>query len=311
MTPNNHITVLLNEAVDGLSVVPDGIYFDCTFGRGGHSRLILSKLGPKGRLFAFDRDPRAVEAAKSIEDSRFSIIHDRFSNIRSVADALELTGKVNGMLFDLGVSSPQLDDPGRGFCFNQDGPLDMRMDPTRGISAAEWLNTASEDDIAWVLKEFGEERFARKIARAIVTDRRIKPYDRTVELAEMISRVVKTREQHKHPATRSFQAIRIYINSELEEIRKALKDSLDVLAPGGRIAVISFHSLEDRIVKNFFRSESQVQDLPPGLPLMECDIKSSLHLSVLGKPVKPSAAEIEMNARSRSAVLRVAERTGV
>ncbi len=311
MTPNNHITVLLNEAVDGLSVVPDGIYFDCTFGRGGHSRLILSKLGPKGRLFAFDRDPRAVEAAKSIEDSRFSIIHDRFSNIRSVADALELTGKVNGMLFDLGVSSPQLDDPGRGFSFNQDGPLDMRMDPTRGISAAEWLNAASEDDIAWVLKEFGEERFARKIARAIVTDRRIKPYDRTVELAEMISRVVKTREQHKHPATRSFQAIRIYINSELEEIRKALKDSLDVLAPGGRIAVISFHSLEDRIVKNFFRSESQVQDLPPGLPLMECDIKSSLHLSVLGKPVKPSAAEIEMNARSRSAVLRVAERTGV
>jgi 16S rRNA (cytosine1402-N4)-methyltransferase len=311
MTVNEHITVLLNEAVEGLSVLPDGVYFDCTFGRGGHSRLILSRLGAGGRLYAVDRDPMAVETARSITDPRFQIIHDRFSNIRSIADSLNLTGKVNGLLFDLGVSSPQLDDPERGFSFNQDGPLDMRMDPSRGISAAEWLNSASEDDISWVLKEFGEERFARKIARAICNDRRIKPYERTLELAEMISRVVKSREQHKHPATRSFQAIRIYINSELEEIRQALSDSIDVLAPGGRIAVISFHSLEDRIVKTFFRSESQVQDLPPGLPLRECDIKRNLRLSLVGRPVKPSESEIERNARSRSAVLRIAERCGV
>ncbi len=310
MTTDQHITVLLHETIDALNVVSDGSYIDGTFGRGGHSRLLLSRLGPEGKLLAIDRDPRAIKEAEKIQDARFCVVHERFSQIKRIAQDHDLQGKINGILFDLGVSSPQLDDPSRGFSFMSDGPLDMRMDPTRGISAAQWLNSASFEDIAWVLKEFGEEKCAKKIARAIVEDRVTKPYTRTLQLAQMISRVVKSKEHHKNPATRSFQAIRIYINSELEEIRQALSDSIELLAPGGRIAVISFHSLEDRIVKQFFRQNSSLPEIPPGLPVRECDLQGLIKLKLVGKPIKPSDEEIEKNQRSRSALLRVAQKVG-
>lgn len=305
---DDHVTVLLDEAVDSLSIKENGIYIDGTFGRGGHSRLILSRLGHEGRLVAIDRDPQAVKNAESISDRRFEIVHDRFSNLRNILNERELWGNVDGVLFDLGVSSPQLDDAQRGFSFSHDGPLDMRMDPTRGVSAAQWLASATENDIAWVLKEFGEEKCARRIARAIVADRESKPYERTQELAAMIARVVRSSDPHKHPATRSFQAIRIYINSELEELRQALADSVEALASGGRIAVISFHSLEDRIVKNFFRNEATAPEIPRGLPVLEADIRKNVRLSIAGKPIKPTDEEISRNPRSRSAVLRVAQK---
>ena len=244
-----HITVLLHEAVEGLAIKPDGIYVDGTFGRGGHSRLILQQLGPNGRLIAIDRDPQAIAEAAKIQDPRFEIVHGPFSGIASYLDERGLLGKVDGFLLDLGVSSPQLDDAERGFSFMKDGPLDMRMDPTSGQSAAEWLARADVDDIAWVLKTFGEERFAKKIGRAIVHDRVEKPFTRTRQLAELIARLIPNKEKNKHPATRSFQAIRIYINSELEEVERAMEGALTVLAPAGRLAIISFHSLEDRLVK--------------------------------------------------------------
>ena len=304
-----HKTVLLDEAVNGLDIRPDGIYVDGTFGRGGHSRLILSQLGPYGRLIAIDRDPQAIEAAKSIDDPRFSIIHGPFSGLADYMAELELTGSVDGVLFDLGVSSPQLDDPERGFSFMRDGPLDMRMDPTRGRSAAQWLQSSDEDEISWVLKTFGEERFAKRIARAIVARSQSEPMTRTHELAELIREATPVRDKHKHPATRSFQAIRIYINSELEEIERALAGALTVLAPKGRLSVISFHSLEDRIVKTFIKKHSQGVSVPKGIPLTEAEIiaKGGRELKSFGK-MKPSQAEIDLNPRARSSVLRIAEK---
>ncbi|MCL6379008.1 16S rRNA (cytosine(1402)-N(4))-methyltransferase [Pectobacterium brasiliense] len=305
-----HTTVLLDEAVNGLNIRSGGIYIDGTFGRGGHSRLILSQLGPEGRLLAIDRDPQAIEAAKAIDDPRFSIIHGPFSAMAEYVAELGLTGQIDGVLLDLGVSSPQLDDPERGFSFMRDGPLDMRMDPTRGLSAAEWLMKAEADDIVWVLKTFGEERFAKRIARAIVERNRLDPMTRTKELAELIAAASPIREKHKHPATRSFQAIRIYINSELEEIERALEGALSVLAQQGRLSVISFHSLEDRIVKRFIRHQSRGPQVPAGLPLTEEQLRSQggQTLKAVGKKLMPSEAEVAENPRARSSVLRFAER---
>ncbi|TBM08492.1 16S rRNA (cytosine(1402)-N(4))-methyltransferase RsmH [Hafnia alvei] len=305
-----HKTVLLDEAVNGLNLRSNGIYIDGTFGRGGHSRLILSQLGPEGRLVAIDRDPQAIAAAAEITDPRFSIVHGPFSDMASYVRELGLEGQINGVLLDLGVSSPQLDDAERGFSFMRDGPLDMRMDPTRGLSAAEWLMKAEEEDIAWVLKTFGEERFAKRIARAIVERNRLEPMTRTHELATLIANASPFREKHKHPATRSFQAIRIYINSELEEIERALNGALEILAPEGRLSIISFHSLEDRIVKQFIRHHSRGPQVPAGIPLTEAQLRSQggRKLKALGK-MKPSGEEVNANLRARSSVLRFAERT--
>lgn len=305
-----HITVLLNEAVEGLAIKPDGIYVDGTFGRGGHSRLILEQLGPHGRLIAIDRDPQAIAEASTIQDPRFEIVHGPFSRVADYIAERGLTGKIDGFLMDLGVSSPQLDDADRGFSFMKDGPLDMRMDPTSGQSAAEWLAHADIDDIAWVLKTFGEERFAKKIARAIVHDRDQTPFTRTRQLAEMIARVNPSKEKGKHAATRSFQAIRIYINSELDEIESALNASLSILKAGGRLSVISFHSLEDRLVKHFIRKHEKGPEIPHGLPLTEAQLKGDRKLKAVGKAQKPSDNEVGHNSRSRSSVLRVAERLG-
>lgn len=305
-----HTSVLLDEAVNGLNIRKDGIYIDGTFGRGGHSRLILSQLGEQGRLIAIDRDPQAIAAAALIDDPRFSIVHGPFSGIAEYVNDLGLNGQIDGVLLDLGVSSPQLDDPERGFSFMRDGPLDMRMDPTRGISAAQWLTEAKEEDIAWVLKNFGEERFSKRIARAIVERNQTEePLTRTKHLASLIAAVSPVKEKHKHPATRSFQAIRIYVNSELDEIRQALTGALSILAPGGRLSVISFHSLEDRIVKQFMRNESRGPQVPRGLPLTEAQLKAhgAPSLKLAGK-MKPSEQEISVNPRARSSVLRFAEK---
>ncbi len=305
-----HTTVLLDEAVNGLNLRPNGTYIDGTFGRGGHSRLILSQLGAEGRLLAIDRDPQAIEAARAIADPRFSIIHGPFSAMAEYMDERELTGRIDGILLDLGVSSPQLDDPERGFSFMRDGPLDMRMDTTRGLSAAEWLAKADADDIAWVLKTFGEERFAKRIAQAIVEKNQQAPMTRTHELAELIVNASPFREKHKHPATRSFQAIRIYINSELEELERALDGALGVLAPGGRLSVISFHSLEDRLVKRFIRDHSRGPQVPARMPLTEAQIAEQggkAQLKPVGK-MQPSEDEVAENPRARSSVLRFAEK---
>ena len=305
-----HRTVLLDEAVSGLNIKSDGIYIDGTFGRGGHSRLILSQLGEQGRLYAIDRDPQAIAAAAEIDDPRFSIIHGPFSALAEYAEERGLQGKIDGILLDLGVSSPQLDDAERGFSFMRDGPLDMRMDPTRGQSAAEWLLKAEEADIAFVLKTFGEERFAKRIARAIVERNREQPMTRTKELAEVIYVATPVKDKFKHPATRSFQAIRIWVNSELEEIEQALKGALSALAPGGRLSIISFHSLEDRIVKRFMREQSRGPQVPHGLPMTEAQLSSlgGRQLKALGK-MMPGDSEVADNPRARSSVLRIAERT--
>ncbi|GAA3912260.1 16S rRNA (cytosine(1402)-N(4))-methyltransferase RsmH [Gibbsiella dentisursi] len=304
-----HTTVLLDEAVNGLNIRSNGTYIDGTFGRGGHSRLILSQLGPEGRLLAIDRDPQAIAAAESIDDPRFTIVHGPFSELAHYVRERGLEGKIDGVLLDLGVSSPQLDDPERGFSFMRDGPLDMRMDPSRGQSAAEWLMKAEAEDIAWVLKTFGEERFAKRIARAIVERNQLEPMTRTKELADLIANASPVREKHKHPATRSFQAIRIYINSELEEIERALAGALEILAPQGRLSVISFHSLEDRIVKRFMRHHSRGAQVPAGLPLTEAQLRElgGRTLKALGK-MMPSEVEVAENPRARSSVLRIAER---
>jgi 16S rRNA (cytosine1402-N4)-methyltransferase len=305
-----HTTVLLDEAVNGLNLRPNGIYIDGTFGRGGHSRLILSQLGADGRLLAIDRDPQAIEAARTIQDPRFSIIHGPFSAIVDYMAERELIGLIDGILLDLGVSSPQLDDPERGFSFMRDGPLDMRMDTTRGLSAADWLARASAEDIAWVLKTFGEERFAKRIAQAIVEQNQQSPMTRTHELAELIVNASPFREKHKHPATRSFQAIRIYINSELEELERALDGALSVLAPGGRLSVISFHSLEDRLVKRFIRDQSRGPQVPARMPLTEAQIAQQggkARMKPIGK-MQPAENEVAHNPRARSSVLRFAEK---
>ncbi len=304
-----HTTVLLDEAVKGLNIREDGIYIDGTFGRGGHSRLILSQLGAQGRLIAIDRDSQAIAAAAEITDPRFSIVHGPFSALAEYVEAMELSGKINGILLDLGVSSPQLDDAERGFSFMRDGPLDMRMDPTRGHSAAEWLLQAEEADIAFVLKTYGEEHFAKRIARAIVERNRGQPMTRTKELAEVIVAATPVKDKFKHPATRSFQAIRIWINSELEEINTALKGALTALKPEGRLSVISFHSLEDRLVKRFMRDQSRSPQVPAGLPMTETQLKAlgGRQLKMLGK-LTPGEAEVADNPRARSSVLRIAER---
>jgi len=305
-----HTTVLLDEAVNGLNIREDGIYIDGTFGRGGHSRLILSQLGEKGKLIAIDRDPQAIAAAEEITDPRFSIIHGPFSALAEYVSERDLVGKIDGILLDLGVSSPQLDDAERGFSFMRDGPLDMRMDPSRGHSAAEWLLHAEEADIAFVLKTYGEERFAKRIARAIVERNREQPMTRTRELAEVISIAMPVKDKFKHPATRSFQAIRIWINSELEEIDIALKGAVEVLAPQGRLSVISFHSLEDRLVKRFMRDQSRGPQVPPGIPMTEPQRRAlgGRELKLLGK-MSPGDAEVSENPRARSSVLRIAEKT--
>lgn len=311
----SHVTVLLKEAVDGLNIKPDGTYVDGTFGRGGHSREILSRLGPDGRLYGIDRDPQAVAVAQELEqaDPRFSIIHGPFSGLADYLKERGLEGKVDGVLLDLGVSSPQLDDAERGFSFLRDGPLDMRMDNSQGETAAQWLERADAKDIAWVIRTFGEDKYAGPIARAIKAHlEEGKPLARTRDLAGLIESITPKHklEKGKHPATRTFQAIRIYINSELEEIERALAGSLLALAPQGRLSVISFHSLEDRMVKRFMRRQSQGEPLPPGLPLTEDQINQTRTMKTVGKALKPSDLEVDDNTRSRSSVLRVAERLG-
>ena len=295
-----HTTVLLNEAVAALVTRPDGLYVDATFGRGGHSRLILSRLSPQGRLVAFDKDPEAIAQASSLADARFSIRHEGFRHLGELQH-----GCVTGVLLDLGVSSPQIDNPGRGFSFRNDGPLDMRMDPTRGQSAAQWLATAEVGQIAQVIRDYGEERFAVPIAKAIVSRRQERgPLATTSELAQLVAGTVKTREPGQDPATRTFQALRIFINAELEELEQALAACLDILEPQGRLVVISFHSLEDRIVKQFIARHARevVDRRAPFAP------SAPLKLAALDR-VKPSAQEIAANPRSRSAIMRVAQRT--
>ncbi len=290
-----------------LNLRPDGLYVDATFGRGGHTRRILEQLGPAGRLLALDRDPQAVAVAERdlANEARFAIVRRPFSMLGQTLNERGWHKRVSGILFDLGVSSPQLDDAARGFSFQHGGPLDMRMDPTRGESAADWLNRASDQEIADVLHELGEERFARRIARAIVQARAEAPIDTTTRLAAIIAAAVPTRERGKDPATRSFQAIRLHINRELDELRSALPQALEALAPGGRLAVISFHSLEDRIVKQFIRAEEKGPELPPDLPVRHAEIVPRLR--AVGKPQRAGAAELQRNPRARSAVLRVAE----
>ena len=302
-----HTTVLLHETVDGCLNDPSGIYVDGTFGRGGHSRLLLSKLAPDGRLFGIDKDPRAIETGEQLhaEDNRFEIIRGSFADMKAALAERGIT-KINGVLLDLGVSSPQLDDAERGFSFMRDGPLDMRMNPDAGLSAAEWVATTEEKEIARVLKEYGEERFGKRMARAIVTQRAQTPIVRTLQLAELIKAANPAWEKHKHPATRAFQAIRIAVNNELGDLETILDDSVDMLLPGGRLSVISFHSLEDRMVKRFIRAQEKGRELPPGLPVMEADLGKTMKR--VGKAIMPGDEEIQRNSRARSAVLRVAER---
>ena len=304
-----HTSVLLQECLDGLAIKPDGIYIDATFGRGGHSGEILSLLGEQGRLIAFDRDPQAIEAAKRFaDDKRFTIVHSPFADMAEVIESMSLTGEIDGVLMDLGVSSPQLDDAERGFSFLRDGPLDMRMDTSRGQSAAEWLAEADEQDITQVIKEFGEEKFGKRIAHAIVNERKVNPITRTSELVRIIDQAMPVKDKFKHPATRTFQGIRIYINAELEQLRVGLKAATAILKPKGRLAVISFHSLEDRLVKRFMKEQSKGKAVPHGLPLTQQEIDADKVLSLIGKAIKPGEDELAVNVRSRSAVLRVAEK---
>lgn len=305
---SQHLPVLFNETLDALSVKADGKYLDATFGRGGHSRGILAQLSENGRLLGLDRDPQAFATGKQLaaEDPRFSIEHCAFSELASAVHARLWQGNVDGILMDIGVSSPQLDDAERGFSFLKDGPLDMRMNPDAGVSAAEWLATAEMNDIAHVLKTLGEERYSKRIARAIVETRDDNPITTTKQLADLVDKASPSREKHKHPATRTFQAIRIFINNELEELSSALEQALDVLAVGGRLVVISFHSLEDRIVKRFFRDQARGDDLPSHFPVTVDQLNPRLR--IIGKAVKASESELADNPRARSAVLRVAEK---
>lgn len=305
---NAHDSVLLDEAIDALVVDPDGCYVDGTFGRGGHSRAILSRLSPAGRLLVIDKDPQAIAYAEEhfASDDRVIIGHASFADMQALAEEHQLAGRVVGVLLDLGVSSPQLDDPQRGFSFTQDGPLDMRMDTSRGQSAAEWVAEASEQDIATVLKEYGEERFAKRMAKAIVAERARKPIVTTGHLAEVVKQANPAWEKGKHPATRAFQGIRIYINRELDDLVKVLDQAVDLLAVKGRLVVISFHSLEDRIVKQFIRKQEQGDPLPRHLPVMASQINQ--RLKRVGKAVKASEQELKTNVRARSAVMRVAEK---
>lgn len=307
----SHTTVMLEEAATALVVDPAGVYVDGTFGRGGHARRILSALGPEGRLLAIDKDPQAIAVAHEMfaHDARFAIEHGSFAELEHFAQKHAWKGKVSGVLLDLGVSSPQLDDPERGFSFQHDGPLDMRMNTSAGESAAQWINRASETEIADVLYRYGEERFSRRMARAVVEARQQAPIETTRRLAEIISAANPRWEKGKHPATRAFQGIRIHINRELEDIEQCLDQALEVLAPGGVLVVISFHSLEDRIVKQFIRRHVRGDEhLPPGLPATQSMLNQRLRSG--GKAQKASAEEVRMNPRARSAVMRVAVKCG-
>jgi len=307
--PLAHLSVLLREAVEALAIKPDGSYVDATFGRGGHSREILARLGPQGRLMAMDRDLAAIEAGQSVQDQRFELRHAAFSEIGAVLDGLDSfrDEQVDGVLLDIGMSSPQLDAGERGFSFRFDAPLDMRMDTSRGQTAAEWLEQASQTEIEKVIKNYGEERFAHAIAKAVIAARGECSIATTRQFAALVEKTVRTREPGQHPATRSFQALRIFINQELEELSLALPQCVTHLAPGGRLVVISFHSLEDRIVKRFLREQSQPPRLPKRLPVRSAEFARPM-LRLVGKPVFPGEAEIAANPRSRSAVMRVAEK---
>jgi len=302
----SHTAVLLEQAVDGLKVRGDGCYVDCTFGRGGHSRQILARLGKTGRLLALDRDPHAVAAGGEIGDGRFRILQGRFGRLAELAAAAGIKA-ADGILLDLGVSSPQLDDPARGFSFRHDAPLDMRMDPGAGITAAEWLESAPEQEIREVIRNHGEERFAKSIAASIVAARARGPVGTTRQLAALVAKAVPTREAHQDPATRTFQAIRIHINQELKELSLALPQCMELLGLGGRLVVISFHSLEDRMVKRFLRDNARADRLPPRLPVRARDLPRP-RLKLVGRAVRPAAAEVAANPRARSAVMRVAEK---
>lgn len=303
-----HVPVLAQEAVAALAIRPEGVYVDATFGRGGHSRLILAQLGARGRLVALDRDPDAIDVGRTLKDARLTLVQSTFSRLGAVLDELGVV-QANGILLDIGVSSPQLDDATRGFSFRFDAPLDMRMDPGSGLSAADWLATADEKEISEVIRVYGEERFAKSIARAIVAVRQKEAVRSTGQLANLIAATVKRREPGQHPATRSFQAIRIYLNRELEELSNVLPQCVDRLHPGGRLAVISFHSLEDRIVKRFMRDESEGEQAPRRLPIPAAMLKPG-RLRRVGRAQRASDAEVAVNPRARSAVLRVAERVG-
>lgn len=305
---SEHITVLLHEAVDALVQDVDGLYIDCTFGRGGHSRLILEKLSENGRLIGIDKDPRAIATANELakEDSRFSICHGSFADM---ATWLEQNGEgrpVAGILMDLGVSSPQLDEAERGFSFMNDGPLDMRMNTESGLTAAQWIATAKEEEIANVLYQFGEERHSRRLAKAVVMRRSQEPFVRTLDLAQVIKDAHPKWEKGKHPATKSFQAIRIFLNDELGDLTSGLDTATDLLAKHGRLVVISFHSLEDRMVKRFIRDKEKGPQLPPDIPIMATDYP--IVLKHIGKAIKPSKEEVNANIRSRSAIMRIAEK---
>ena len=304
----SHQTVLLREAVEALTIKPAGVYVDGTFGRGGHSRAILEQLGPDGRLVAFDRDPHAIVAAQSMNDSRLTIVHRAFGDLAPVLAEVGVSA-VDGVLLDVGVSSPQIDDGERGFSFRFDAPLDMRMDTTQGETAAEFLATAGIKDITEVIRSYGEERFAFQIAKKIVATRSERPLTTTGQLTALVRETVRTREPGQDAATRTFQALRIHVNQELEQLALVLPQALDVLQPGGRLVVISFHSLEDRIVKRFMRDEASVDRLPKNLPLRSVDLPQP-HLRLVGKPVKAGDEEVAGNPRARSAVMRVAEKLG-
>ena len=305
---DTHLPVLLAEALAALNLRPDGIYIDGTFGRGGHAKALLERLGPHGRLLALDRDPDAARCAAEqfSDDSRFTFVHTPFGRLAEVIDGQGWSRQVNGILLDLGVSSPQLDDAERGFSFRQDGPLDMRMDPLHGRSAADWLSRISEAELDRVLAEYGEERFHRRVARAIVSARQQTLLTTTAQLAALVATAVPTREPGQHPATRTFQAIRIAVNDELGELRTTLPQAVAALAPAGRLAVISFHSLEDRMVKQFLREQAKGRELPLGLPVMGGP--EGMTLRLLSRAIRPGAAEVTVNPRARSATLRIAER---
>lgn len=301
-----HTSVLLNEAVSSLNVRPDGIYIDGTFGRGGHSRAILESLSDEGRLLVVDKDEMAIEFARKEygQDPRVVIRHGSFQQIGGYAQELGWTRKVNGVLLDLGVSSPQLDDPERGFSFSQDGPLDMRMDNASGITLQEWLGSVSADDLALVLRNYGEERYSKRIARAVVEKSKEKPIEGTLQLAKIISEAHPRWEKHKHPATRSFQAMRIFLNRELDDLEEGLEHIAEVLAENGRLVAISFHSLEDRIVKRFIQYQIKGDEIPRGLPIIDT---WEPKFKKIGKPIKASKEEVDNNPRARSAIMRVAE----
>ncbi|MDH3886775.1 MAG: 16S rRNA (cytosine(1402)-N(4))-methyltransferase RsmH [Desulfobacterales bacterium] len=308
MTSNEHVPVLLEPVLQGLDIQPDGIYIDGTFGRGGHSGAILKQLGPQGRLLAIDRDPQAIASADQglLDDERFELVKGEIAELEKIAAARDLLGKVDGVLLDLGVSSPQLDEAERGFSFLRDGPLDMRMDPGRGISAAQWLASVDEKELRRTLQQLGEEKFAGRIARAVVAARKQAAIKTTGELANVVAAAVPARHGHKHPATKTFQAIRIRVNDELEQLDAALDASLPLLRRGGRLCVISFHSLEDRRVKRFMRKHSVEPEPYRGLPSVPEEYRPRLRL--VGKAITASEQEISDNVRARSAHLRVAER---